>query len=354
MYCHTGRLHPTSLAACRLLLSLDPLRDPLNVLLSLDYHAIAVGRDYGYKSQIYLLRWLVDLVDLDLIHIWYRDKDEGSSTSYRCSLLDLPNWAYSHALALFDLHNAIKNGGNDIEVMDTFEIIKCKADSAIQRAISRYPAVVGCLLHNLDGDTTGRSFHRDWLPVLEKISLRERALVSSWHSTSQASLILSATLQTCDLITKIYVQQSTRLYADDSVVQWVYDNLVDLLSKEQLLPDPPNPAILRYASVDPTDYDVKFQMIPPDVNAIDVGLLAHALLVNPNRPRYLRRPLRTDDDQLNEVEVHEGLFGNRTHHLRSSFFGPPTEMVDPDWPMLEVFWRSLLPWNFVEGMPPPR
>jgi Transcriptional repressor TCF25 len=324
----------------------------MNVLLTLDYHTIVVGRDCGYSEQIDLLRWLVDLVDLDLIRVWYRDKGESSSTSHRCSLLDLPNWAYSYALALFDLQNAIKHGGNDIEFMDSFENMKCKADAAIKWAISRYPAVVGSLLHNLEIDTSGRSFHRDWLPVLEKLSVSEHELFSEWHSTSQYSLVLSETLQTRDLLTKIYVQQTARLYADDIIVQWMYENTVDLLSIEEfLLPDPPNPAILRYASADPTDFDLEVQMLPPDANAVEVGLLAHAMVINPNRPRYLRRQNRRDDEH-DEDDFHVGVFGNRTQHPR--YFGPPSEMVDPDWPMLEVFWRSLLPWNHVEGMPPPR
>ena len=33
--------------------------------------------------------------------------------------------------------------------------------------------------------------------------------------------------------------------------------------------------------------------------------------------------------------------------------GPPTEIVDPDWPIMEVFWRSFMPWAHVEGVAPP-
>jgi hypothetical protein len=45
------------------------------------------------------------------------------------------------------------------------------------------------------------------------------------------------------------------------------------------------------------------------------------------------------------------LAGQQVGHV---FGGPPTGIVDPDWPIAEVFWRSLLPWNHVEGVPPPR
>jgi hypothetical protein len=34
------------------------------------------------------------------------------------------------------------------------------------------------------------------------------------------------------------------------------------------------------------------------------------------------------------------------------FLGPATEIIDPDLPLLELFWRSALPWAHVEGVPP--
>ena len=35
---------------------------------------------------------------------------------------------------------------------------------------------------------------------------------------------------------------------------------------------------------------------------------------------------------------------------QSLFAGPPTERIDPDWPLLEIFWRSALPWAYVDGV----
>ena len=35
-----------------------------------------------------------------------------------------------------------------------------------------------------------------------------------------------------------------------------------------------------------------------------------------------------------------------------NFFGPATTIIDPDLPLLEVFWKSALPWARVEGVPP--
>ena len=39
---------------------------------------------------------------------------------------------------------------------------------------------------------------------------------------------------------------------------------------------------------------------------------------------------------------------------RNQYFGgPPTVIIDPDLPLLEVFWRSALPWAHVEGVAAP-
>ena len=43
-------------------------------------------------------------------------------------------------------------------------------------------------------------------------------------------------------------------------------------------------------------------------------------------------------------------FENRPRE--QNFLGPPTTIIDPDLPLLEVFWRSVLPWARVEGVPP--
>jgi hypothetical protein len=352
-------LHRTALASCRLLLSFDPLRDPMNVLLAIDYHTIMVGRGYGYMNQIHLLEWLIQLVDIEVIPIWYRYGDKSSPTTYQCNILDLPNWAYSYALALFDMHKAMQCiDSDDDDIQIRVEEIKAKADIAIQGAMRRFPSVVGCILHKLEIDTTGRSFQRDWVTVLDQAAINARELIRHWHATTTDSSILSSTIRTTDVITKIFVEQSAKLYEQDDVLQWIYDNLVVIQTNVSTttdvpIPPPPSAAIMRYANVDPADYTNKIQTLPPDANIIDNGLLAHAMTMDPRRPRYLRRNNRRDgrDDQ-DDILFDE--LGNPFLPQQASYFGPPTEAIDPDWPMTEVFLRSILPWTYVEGLPPPR
>jgi hypothetical protein len=107
---------------------------------------------------------------------------------------------------------------------------------------------------------------------------------------------------------------------------------------------PLSPALMRYARCDPSDYNDKFQTMPADANPLDAGLVARALTVDPNRPRLMQRMPRGGADEL-ELAANRGA---------AALAGPPTQVIDPDWPLMEVFWRSALPWAHVEGVHPPR
>ena len=72
----------------------------------------------------------------------------------------------------------------------------------------------------------------------------------------------------------------------------------------------------------------------------------HALNLDPNRRRLMQRMPRGQGG-VDEIDIAAQQFG-------VALGGPPTGHVDPDWPLLEVFWRSALPWNHTDGVPPPR
>lgn len=340
----------------------------MHVLLALDYHTIMVCRRYGYNDQINLLNWLIRLVDDGTIPIRHQDEKIASHPqTYYGTLLDLPNWSYSYALALFDLQKTMQYiESEDESHVARVEEVRIKADIAIQNAMNRFPSIIGYLLHNLEIDTTGRSFQRDWVTVLDHVTGKARELICHWYNVTTDSIVLSATVKACDLISKIFAEQNAKLYGDDDVLQWLYDNLVILKEKESTATTTgcqrapiPNPAILRYANVDPSDFSTKVQTLPPEANIIDNGLLAHAMIIDPRRPRYLRRNQRRDDRDDDNDDIDNILYdelGNPflPQQRTATYFGPPTEAIDPDWPMAEVFLRSILPWNYVEGLPPPR
>ena len=83
--------------------------------------------------------------------------------------------------------------------------------------------------------------------------------------------------------------------------------------------------------------------MPADFNPLDPAPVSQALIVDPNLPCQRMRRGGGAAEQLDFAGNREGAF----------LAGPPTQMIDLDWPLLEVLWRSALPWAHAEGVPPP-
>lgn len=306
----------------------------MGTLLMMDHFALSCRRtEFDH--------WLIRLVDSNCIRVWYRDPQNEGHKAFSCGLLELPNWAFSYALALHRVSR--ENDSASAECTD-------KANEMIQNAASHFPNLVCLLLHENDVDTTGRSMRRDWVEVLKYLTDRERSIQYAWGSAGMDSIALATTLQAVEVIGKIFVMQSGKLWGDDDVLQWLFNNLVTLKLHDPGLPLQPNPGIMRYSACKPAEFDHRIQQLPPDANVIDPNLVAYAMVVDPNRRRFLRREARNGHDF--EVDDDGGApwapMGNRV------LAGPPTNVLDPDWPMMEIFLRSFLPWNRVEGVPPPR
>lgn len=343
------RLNRTAFAVTRLLLSMDSLRDPMGVLLVLDNYALKVAT--GTMCEIErnrLLKWIIDLVENKYVQLWFRYDDENE---YNGDLRNMPNWAYSYALSLFLSHK-----WSYFEDKAEIENSRKKADDALREAMIKFPTLVGLLLQNLEIDTTGRSFQRDWITVLDFITDHARRLVREWRNEkSNDPAVLSATTHACDLIMQVFVRNCVDTWRDDDVLQWLFENLKELKNsslEQDTAPLPPNPAVMRYLNVDLSDFENKIQLLPEDANVVNAGLIGHALVIHLNRPRFVRQMQQRggDPNDMNEFALGE----NNMFLPRRALLGPPTEIIDPDWPVLEVFWRSFLPWTHVEGVPPPR
>jgi len=332
----------TSFAATRLLLAMDPLRDPRGVLLNLDHFALSTASS---SSD----RWLVNLVESDRVRIRYRDSDFDSDgdniearlpiKAYECGLLEMPNWAYSYSLALFRL-------SGDEPDDDGVEEAKRKADAAIIEAMKKFPSVVGLLLQENDVETSGRSFRRDWIPVLDYASSRAMRQQNSWQDAGSTNPVLTAaTLQAVDLIVQIFARQNARLWSDERTLQWMHDTLKELQGTDpDGVADPPSPALIRYVSSDTAQYDNKIPQLPQDVNILDPNLIQQAMVVDPNRGRFLR------GNNNNNARGLAGWVGGGDRNIWQGedgamwmpdlvprgLLGPPTHTVNPDWPLLEV------------------
>jgi len=306
-----GGLPRTSLATAQFLLSLDPLRDPANVLLGLDHLALACHNDGGDNDACGsggTCGWLVELAESGTVPVAYRD--EETRDDHECQLLDLPNWSFSYALALFHLHRNEHEYEHEHEhgsstrtpSTEDCRYSKERADTALKTAFSRFPSVIGRLLAKNDVDVQSRSMQTDWPTVVGFIdTLVDRYQTKSKSNSNPDPVVRAHTSQACDHIIRIFVQQNFKLWSSFAVTKWMYENLVALQQEtthggthggtngEQYHHQHPSPAMMRYARADPNDYETKFQTMPADADPFDPNVVALALDIDPNRRRLVQR-----------------------------------------------------------------
>jgi hypothetical protein len=229
--------------------------------------------------------------------------------------------------------------------------MKEKADIAIRSAICRFPSVISQLLAQNEVDLTSRSMQTDW-PIV--IGFTENLTCQFQIRLSEAikdPVMRACTSQAYNTVVKIFVQQNFKLWSSFSVMKWLYNQIAVLKedkNDDRLKASSLSPAMMRFVKSDPVDYENKFQTMPADANPLDPNIVALALNIDTNRRRLIQRNARAadaNDDFLNDAGVP---FAARDQY----FGGPPTEEIDPDLPLAELFWRSALPWAHVEGVPP--
>jgi len=319
----------TSLSVSQFILSLDPLRDPMNVLLGIDHFALMCNTESCNT-------WLVDFVESERVYVTYQE--EENQDSFECQLLDLPNFAFSYAFTLFRLHETTPSDDN----------IKEKADIAIKSAISRFPSVIGQLLGKNEVDLTSRSLQTDWPAVLGFIDDLTCQFQSRLSEAIKDPVIRACTSQAYNTVVKIFVKQNFKLWSSFSVMKWMHNQIV-VLKEEKidkvLKVASLSPAIRRFVKSDPIDYENRFQTMPADANPLDPNVVALALNIDQNRRRLVQRNPRdagANGDLLDDAGI--------AYAARDQYFGgPPTEVIDPDLPLAELFWRSALPWAEVRN-----
>ncbi len=329
----------TSLAISRFLLSLDPLMDPCGILLVMDYYALATREDTDVE-------FLIDVVESDVVKICYKDGENHVVGEIR----DMPNWSYSYAIALYrkslytDDYEEDDDGSN--------ENIKAKADEALRCAIRRFPSVIRHMLEKNNVNVTGRSFDKDWPTVLGPL----------------AQLNYSSNTASVEKIISIFIERNHKLWSGDDILKWMYSackqvseeavaqkNLPEEVNATISPPSSPSPALDRYRVLDPMDFQDSFRRIPVDANPLDPGLMDAALNYTPNRRRFLRLNRRGggggrggDDEGGIDLES----IGRQQLATLLGRGRDGMEVIDPDLPLAELLWRSMLPWARVEGVPP--
>ncbi|GAB0086263.1 transcription factor 25 [Sergentomyia squamirostris] len=264
----------TALEVCKLLLSLDPVNDPLAVILILDYYAI--------RAKQY--EWLVELYN------------EWESTN---NLSQLPNMAFSYALALFFIHKADDLSG---------------ADVALQYALMMFPGVLK--------------------PLIDALSVQVDSRVNT-HSYfgSSASASQPAALQQ---LTSLYVCRSKIIWRDAEILPWLERNVNIVLdrvdAKDEIIGDfatkrsqryvsPPR-AILRHIIL--SDFKEKVPLAP--------------FITKETEPILMYDPL----PPLDAINI----------YTRPNISPSRHALLDTSSP-LSMFFQSLLP-TFSVNQPPPR
>jgi len=329
----------TSLAGSRLLLSLDPLRDPMGVLLTMDYFSLATMKEVDYQ-------FVINLIESEMISIYHRRlNDIGEYEPHRCELINMPNWRYSYALALYKLSFLVADEDDEDELM------KVKATEALKSAIRSYPFIPKLLLDKNKINTTGRSFQIDWPSVLSP--LREFNEDLKNHEAVIAGLLANDYEVSKQKITQIFIDRSHKLWCGDDVVKWLYDCCVEVVSVDAQTNCEATTcvplALLRYSSYDPADFEDSFAHIPV-ANALDPQLVDLALHVRQNARRLLRMP-----QQQGGMPGGFNIEGPQAIQQIRALLGTGRdgmEVIDPDLPFAEIFWRSLMPWARVDGVPP--
>ncbi len=248
----------------------------------------------------------------------------------------MPNWRYSYALALYKLSFLVSDDDSDDGLK--------KASEALKVAITRYPLIPKLLLEKNKINTTGRSFQTDWPSVLsplrefnEDLKIHEATIAGSLANDYQASN---------QKITKIFIDRSHKLWSGDDVVKWLYDCCVEVISADtqsniQAIKCVPL-ALLRYSTYDITDFEDSFPHIPAAANVLDPRFVDLALHVRHNARRLLRMP-QQQGGMLNEFNM-EGQQAIQQIRTLLGTGRDGMEVIDPDLPIAEIFWRSLMPW----------
>eukprot|EP00580_Thalassiosira_gravida_P004623 CAMPEP_0201654510 /NCGR_PEP_ID=MMETSP0493-20130528/45534_1 /ASSEMBLY_ACC=CAM_ASM_000838 /TAXON_ID=420259 /ORGANISM="Thalassiosira gravida, Strain GMp14c1" /LENGTH=817 /DNA_ID=CAMNT_0048131071 /DNA_START=797 /DNA_END=3250 /DNA_ORIENTATION=+ len=396
--------HENALATGRFLLSLDPLRDPMGALLILDYYALASrrrrrtttgkgGATTGEEVETGA-KFVVDLVESggDMIKVHHRDP--LTDRHHVCGLADMPNWAYSHALALYRLSLSSDEGvGGDSEEDEELrrEQYRERAEDALVRALNRFPAVLPKLLAMNKVNTRDRSFQMDWPSILPHFGGDANETVAGTNDTVEERV----TRASGEHLVRIFVQRCHKLWKEDDVVQLLYrcservvrqrrqnsaqddggaDNGEEKDQNSTLpaedggdaAPLSPmkstfSPTLARYAQCDPSEYEDAFRTFPPEAIALDPNIVAPAMAMGMNRRgRFLRRGQqhrgggggRGDEDQQDPLDIVRQMLGLRGDEGGAGLGG--VEALDPDSPLLQLYLRSLMPWAQVEGVRPPQ
>ncbi|KAG5191759.1 transcriptional repressor TCF25-domain-containing protein [Tribonema minus] len=376
----------TAMEVSHLLLSLDPIGDPMGALLCVDCHALACkegrfvlslaasGLPIGFSPALLEMDWAarggsgggggggaLDPSDAspDTSTAGGSDVSDGAPL---VTVADLPGLALSAALAHLDAGDA------------------AAARAAARRALRRFPAALEPLLAAAGAPHARTQAHPvDWKSVFR-----------SAHFGGAAARLAAAgggggVAHPLAHLCAIYAARAGELWRRDDTQELLYDGAGlalqgaggggsggggggggggvgqgdagaddacceeerEVLARAYRLKDSP---LLKYLALSPADFSdaAAYQQLPHDVNILNPALAAPQMLPPGRRLRGAGAAL---DAQLRQ---HGAMRAFAAGGAGGGGGGGGT--LDPSAPLAELLWRSLLPWNTMETPrnPPPR
>ncbi|CAI5705308.1 unnamed protein product [Peronospora effusa] len=284
----------------KLLLSLDPQGDPMNVLLAIDYYALT-SRQCQFLVDLFSSK--TPVVDRVATNDTDSKKKGGKKASRDASddITVLPNLQFSLALAHFFL-------GNETEAKDQ-----------LAAALLKFPTILKPLLEKIAAHSSSAS----WQPILASRVFANARSVDGEHSVLQHLL-------------DIYVTRNHSLWKVNDVQAFLLRSAQHALATPTLVSA--NPQVLEL----PTCVDKYLRAVTADYSDDITTLPAdHPML----QPPQMQNGQPVDPEALNALaraqeEFEEG-------HLPAD--------TNP----LLLFLQTLLPWNHVQGagqqqQPPPQ
>ena len=255
----------TALEICKVLLNLDPSVDPLAMVLLVDFYAL--------RSRCY--QWLVD---------FYHHSNPTRNLS------QLPNFAYSVALATFHLHLE----RNDPELL-------AKADTLLQDALLSFPSVL--------------------LGLLDKCSIEPDPSVMG----CQYFLDTRSDPPALSTLSSLYVSRCFHCWKEPELLPWLERNVAKVV--ERVKANDPRVAESK------TERSTRYQGLPRNIHR-------HVIMSDNNKEALSHLPTELKDVAILGWDPLPPLNSINTYVAPER---QPTNIDDPS--TLRMFFRSLLP-NF--------
>lgn len=178
-YLNKKGLRRTPLEYSKLLLSLDPVNDPLFAILLIDFYAIR-SESYDYLIE-FIAQW--------------------------SHMARLPSLNFSLALAYYMKSRSVKTAHNDAEQL------LAKADETLQTSLLRYPNFISPLLRECEGEPDGD---------LKKCEFFDYSIYTTKYKIVPEPV---------DLLVNIYVQRTVNLWKQKNVLTWLEKNVSEMVHK---------------------------------------------------------------------------------------------------------------------------